>query len=221
MAPAHSLVPRQPLAAEAGKRLRLHDAPGSEGAGQAEGGWQGAAESELIEAARRGDNSAFDELVGRHMKRAFVLAHRLLGHREDAEDLVQDAFVAAIQNIDRFDTRRTFGPWMMRIVFNRAMNLRKSRARRRTEEIPETVAVSGASPLEVAERSELGALLKAALAKLPERRRWIVEMFEVDGFSGKEIAEILEMPEGTVRWELHQARATLRAVLESTTRRSV
>jgi RNA polymerase sigma-70 factor (ECF subfamily) len=155
------------------------------------------------------------------MKRAFVLAHRLLGHKEDAEDLVQDAFVAAIQNIDRFDTRRTFGPWMMRIVFNRAMNLRKSRARRRTEEIPETVAGSGASPLELAERSELAALLRTALAKLPERRRWIVEMFEVDGFSGPEIAEILEMPEGTVRWELHQARATLRAVLESTTRRPV
>jgi RNA polymerase sigma-70 factor (ECF subfamily) len=81
--------------------------------------------------------------------------------------------------------------------------------------------VSGASPLEAAERSELAAQLRAALAKLPERRRWIVEMFEVDGFSGPEIAEILEMPEGTVRWELHQARATLRAVLESTTRRSL
>jgi RNA polymerase sigma-70 factor (ECF subfamily) len=155
------------------------------------------------------------------MKRAFVLAHRLLGHKEDAEDLVQDAFVAAIQNIDRFDTRRAFGPWMMRIVFNRAMNLRKSRARRQTEEIPETVAGGGASPLELAERSELAALLKAALGKLPERRRWIVEMFEVDGFTGPEIAEILEMPEGTVRWELHQARATLKAVLVSTTRRSV
>jgi RNA polymerase sigma-70 factor (ECF subfamily) len=210
------------LAAEAGRRVRLQLEPSRAGVtGQAGEGWDGTQESELIEAARRGDNAAFDELVSRHMKRAFALAHRLLGHREDAEDLVQDAFVAAIQNIDRFDTRRAFGPWMMRIVFNRAMNLRKSRARRQTEEIPETTAGSGASPLELAERSELAALLETALAKLPERRRWIVEMFEVDGFSGPEIAEILEMPEGTVRWELHQARATLRAVLESTTRRSV
>jgi RNA polymerase sigma-70 factor (ECF subfamily) len=195
-------------------------APGARGVEQAVGGgWVGLPEAELIEAARLGDNSAFDELVGRHMKRAFILAHRLLGHREDAEDLVQDAFVAAIQNIDRFDTRRAFGPWLMRIVFNRAMNFRKSRARRRTEQIPETVAVSGASPLEATERSELGAQLKAALAQLPERRRWIVEMFEVDGFSGPEIAEILDMPEGTVRWELHQARSALRTVLESKTRR--
>jgi RNA polymerase sigma-70 factor (ECF subfamily) len=184
------------------------------------GRWSETPERELIEAARQGDNSAFDELVCRHMRRAFVLAHRLLGQKEDAEDLVQDAFVAAIKNIDRFDTRRHFGPWMMRIVFNRAMNLRKSRARRRTEQIPETVAMNGASPLEAAERSELRDLLRRALQKLPERRRWIVEMFEVDGFSGPEIAAILEMPEGTVRWELHQARATLRSVLESTTRRS-
>jgi RNA polymerase sigma-70 factor (ECF subfamily) len=153
------------------------------------------------------------------MRRAFVLAHRLLGHREDAEDLVQDAFVAAIQNIGRFDTRRQFGPWMMRIVFNRAMNLRKSRALRRTEQIPETVAVSGTSPLEATERSELAAQLEQALRKLPERRRLVVEMFEVDGFSGPEIAQILGMPEGTVRWELHQARAALKVVLDSTTRR--
>ena len=183
------------------------------------GGWSATPEPELIEAARHGESGAYDELVARHMRRAFVLAHRLLGHREDAEDLVQDAFVAAIQNIHRFDTRRPFGPWMMRIVFNRAMNLRKSRARRRTEQIPESVAVHGTSPLEAAERSELAAELRRALATLPERRRLIVEMFEVDGFSGPEIAEILGMPEGTVRWELHQARAALRGVLESTTRR--
>ena len=181
--------------------------------------WEEIPDGKLVEAARGGEASAFDELVARHMRRAFILAHRLLGHREDAEDLVQDAFLAAIQHIDRFDTSREFGPWMMRIVFNRAMNLRKSRARRRTEQIPETVAVSGVSPLEAAERSELGAQLAQALATLPERRRWIVQMFEVDGFSGPEIAEILDMPEGTVRWELHQARAALRAVLESTTRR--
>jgi RNA polymerase sigma-70 factor (ECF subfamily) len=190
-------------------------------AGEARGGsgWSGTAEPDLIEAARLGESGAFDELVRRHLRRAFVLAHRLLGHREDAEDLVQDAFVAAIAGIDRFDTRREFGPWMMRIVFNRAMNLRKSRARRRTEQIPESVAGRGASPLEAAERSELAAELGRALATLPERRRLIVEMFDVDGFSGPEISQILGMPEGTVRWELHQARAALRVVLESTTRR--
>jgi RNA polymerase sigma-70 factor (ECF subfamily) len=154
------------------------------------------------------------------MERAFVFAHRLLGHREDAEDLVQDAFVSAFENLGRFDARRAFGPWLMRIVFTRAANLREARARRRTEPIPETARANGASPLEAAERSELAQRITCAMATLPERRRLVVEMFEVDGFTGPEISEILDVPEGTVRWELHEARAALRAALEPTERRS-
>ena len=172
------------------------------------------AEADLVEAARVGDAAAFDELVGRYMRRAFSVAYRLLGQRQDAEDVVQDAFLAALTGLDSFERGRPFGPWLLRIVVNRAINLRKSRALRRAEPIPEEIASRQASPLEAAERSQRRDELRRALAELAEPQRWIVELFELDGFTSPEIAEMLEMTEGTVRWHLHQARRALRAALD-------
>lgn len=169
----------------------------------------------LVEAVCAGDTEAFDELVGRHMRSAFAVAYRLLGQRQDAEDVVQDGFVAALVKIDTFDRSRPFGPWLLRIVANRALNVRKARTLRQVEPIPTDVASGGVSPFDAAERSEQRAGLQRALAQLPEHQRWIVELFEIDGFTGPEIAEMLDIAEGTVRWHLHQAKRTLRAALES------
>jgi RNA polymerase sigma-70 factor (ECF subfamily) len=172
------------------------------------------AEADLIDAAKRGEPDAFDEIVRRHMQRAFAVAYRLLGQRQDAEDVVQDAFLAALVKLETFERARPFGPWLLRIVANRGINLRRARSLRRTEPIPDGTMSRGASPLEAAERSELREELQRALARLPEPQRWIVELFELDGFTGPEIAEMLDMAEGTVRWHLHQARQRLRAVLD-------
>jgi RNA polymerase sigma-70 factor, ECF subfamily len=170
-------------------------------------------EHELIERVRGGDGLAFDALVTRYLRRAFSVAYRVLGHREDAEDLVQDAFMAALQRIDTFEAGRPFGPWFFRILVNRGLNARKSRALRTTEEIPEAAASTFASPEREAERGELRGRLRGAMAGLPERQRMIVELFELEGFSGAEIAAMLEISDGTVRWHLHEARKTLRESL--------
>lgn len=170
-------------------------------------------EALLIDAVKAGDAAAFDQLVGRHMRHAFAVAYRLLGQRQDAEDVVQEGFMAALLKIDTFERGRPFAPWLLRIVANRALNLRKARALRHVEEIPANTASRGGSPLDVAEQSELHRELARALASLPDQQRSIVTLFELDGFRGPEIAEMLEMPEGTVRWHLHQARRTLRAAL--------
>lgn len=172
-------------------------------------------DADVVHAVRAGDAAAFDELVATHMRRAFAVAYRLVRQQQDAEDVVQDAFMAALVNLDTFDAQRPFGPWLLRIVANRALNLRKARALRQVEPIPDETTTLDASPLESAERSELRGELARALATLPEQQRWIVELFEVDGFTGPEIAGILEIAEGTVRWHLHQARQTLRAALGS------
>ena len=172
-------------------------------------------EAALIDAAGRGDAAAFDALVAQHIQRAFSVAFRLLGQRQDAEDVVQDAFVAALVKLDTFERGRPFGPWLLRIVANRALNLRKARALRRTEPIPDEAASREATPFESAARSELREALQAALARLPETQRWIVELFELDGFTGPEIGDMLDMAEGTVRWHLHEARQTLRAALDA------
>jgi RNA polymerase sigma-70 factor (ECF subfamily) len=171
------------------------------------------AEAAAIDAVRAGDAAAFDDLVERHMRRAFAVAYRVLGHRQDAEDVVQESFLGALQKIDTFERGRRFGPWLLRIVANRAINSRKARALRQTDEIPPGVVSRGESPAQAAERGELRRALERALAQLPDQQRWVVQLFELDGFSGAEIADMLEMPEGTVRWHLHEARRSLRTAL--------
>jgi RNA polymerase sigma-70 factor (ECF subfamily) len=170
-------------------------------------------EPALVERVRRGDAAAFDALAGRYTRRAFAVAYRLLGNREDAEDLVQDAFMAVLQKIDTFERGRGFSPWFFRILVNRGLNARKSRALRTTEEIPAASAAGGASPERHAEQTELRDRLRRAMAVLPERQRVIVDLFELEGFGSMEIAEILEIADGTVRWHLHEARKALRQAL--------
>src|SRR5829696_362569 len=124
----------------------------------------------LVARARAGDSSAFDLLVRTYMEQAFRVAYRVVGHREDAEDLVQESFLAAYQYLDSFEVGRPFGPWLMRIVLNRGSNLRRSRVRRSME--PETEGVSDApSALEETEWSDTGRVLQDALSTLSERQR--------------------------------------------------
>ncbi len=170
-------------------------------------------EAELVAQVQRGDAAAFDTLVRRHSQRAFSVAYRLLGQREDAEDLVQEAFLTVLERIDTFQTGRPFAPWFYRIVVNRGLNARKARALRTTEAIPVNAPAPTPSPDRAAEQSELRGRLQEALAALPERQQAIVRLFELEGFSGAEIAEILDLSAGTVRWHLHHARKVLREAL--------
>lgn len=164
----------------------------------------------LVARVRSGDPAAFDGLVRRHLRRAFGLAYRITGQREDAEDLVQDAFLSALEHLDSYDDTRPFRPWLDRIVVNRAINSRQRTRRHPVEPLPEQVAVRGASPSAAVEQRELKERLAAALDELPERQRSIVQLSGYEGMSSREIGELLELPAGTVRWELHQARRALR-----------
>jgi RNA polymerase sigma-70 factor (ECF subfamily) len=164
--------------------------------------------------AQAGDGEAFDLLVRRYMRTAYAVAYRLLGHREDAEDVVQEAFLAALANIRTFDTTRKFGPWLYRIVVTRGLNFRKSRSRRAAEPLEDAgVASADPGPAAAAEYAGLKATVAAALEQLPERQRMVVQLFELDGFSGAEIAAMLGISPGTVRWYLHEARQSLRDTL--------
>jgi RNA polymerase sigma-70 factor (ECF subfamily) len=173
-----------------------------------------AEEAAALVRVQRGETEPFDLLVRRYMRAAFSIAFRIVGHREDAEDVVQEAFLAALANINTFDTSRRFGPWLYRIVVTRGLNFRKSRSRRRTESLENAPLASNApGPAQEAERSGLREEVASALARLPERQRMVVQFFELDGFSGAEIAEMLGISPGTVRWYLHQARQALRGML--------
>ena len=177
------------------------------------------ADEELVERVRVGDFAAYDTLVARHMRSAFAIAYRVLGQREDAEDLVQDAFMVALEKIDTFRDGHRFAPWFFRILVNRGLNARKARSLRQMDALPTELSTREPTPHVEAERSQLRERIEAAVAVLPERQRTIVKLFELEGFSSPEIADMLELSDGTVRWHLHQARQTLRQALAPFARR--
>ncbi len=114
----------------------------------------------------------------------------------------------------QYDSKRPFGPWLMRIVANAATDRRRRRKVRSAEPLDPSLVGGGPRPDAVAMQSELGDKLRAALAELPERRRTAVVLFDVEGYSHAEIAGILGIPEGTVRSEVFHGRRRLRALLE-------
>jgi RNA polymerase sigma-70 factor, ECF subfamily len=173
-----------------------------------------ARDSLLVERVLRGDADAYGELVARHMRRAFSIAWRILEHREDAEDVVQDAFLRALERMDRLDPKRPFRPWFYRIVMNQALNFRRSRRVRATQPMHDDLAATTLSPERDAENTLLRGRLRTALAQLPERQRTIVQLADLEGLNSNEIAEMLELSAGTVRWHLHQARHALRELLQ-------
>ena len=164
-------------------------------------------EAGLIARMQQGDLEAFDGIVRRFLRRAYLIAFRILGDHHDAEDLVQEAFMTALLNIQQFDRGRPFGPWFYRILVNRGVNQRRARRVRQTEPLHSGVIDQAqAGPAVEAERASLG-------AAIAERERLIIQLHEVDGFTGEEIAAMLEIPAGTVRWHLHRARRHLQARL--------
>lgn len=168
---------------------------------------------ELVGRVKHGDASAYDILVRRHLARATLVARRLLGNVEDAEDLVQEAFIRALDRIATFDVNRAFAPWFFRLLINTGINARKARALRAAEPERGDFASKAANPLELAEREDLRERFVAALTALPPRQRLVISMFEVDGLSTAEIAEALGISCETVRWHHHQARQSLRHAL--------
>jgi RNA polymerase sigma-70 factor, ECF subfamily len=170
-------------------------------------------ERTLILRVQRGDTAAFQQLVEGYVRRARVIALRLMQNADDADDLVQDAFLRALQRIDSVDPDRPFGPWFFRVLMNTGFDTLRRRRTRQTEDERPEIASADPSPQEEAEQAEIRRRFAEALAQLPPRQRAIVWSFEVDGMATKEIAKELGVAEVTVRWHLLQGRRALRAAL--------
>jgi RNA polymerase sigma-70 factor (ECF subfamily) len=171
-------------------------------------------ERELLARVQAGDSEAFDLLVRRYLPKARVIARRLMQNPDDADDLVQDAFLRALERIATFDASRAFEPWFTRLLVNLGLDWRRKQVVRRTESHDPERLAGGTRPDREVERSELRSSLQQALEKLPDRQRLIVTLFEIDGRSTEEVAEMLKVSQVTVRWHLHQARKALREMLK-------
>jgi RNA polymerase sigma-70 factor (ECF subfamily) len=170
-------------------------------------------EPQLVERARSGDREAFGILVSRYADQAFAVAYGFLQHAQDSEDLVQDAFIRALERIDSLGRGSAFGPWFYRLLVNAALNRRKYLARRRTEDVPAT-ARSQDSPAADSDRADLRRRLAGALGSLPGDLETVVILHDLEGFTHPEIAGILGIPEGTCRSHLSRARRMLRETLK-------
>jgi RNA polymerase sigma-70 factor, ECF subfamily len=160
-------------------------------------------ERTLIKAAQRGSEEALEELFRRHWRAAHRAAFLVVHDGAAAEDIAQEAFIAAVRALDRFDRRRPFGPWLHRIVVNRSIDW--SRARKARMEVSGDAVELHAASADV----DLAALadadrVVAALGSLgPEQRAVVVLRYLLDYTPG-EIAELLEIPRGTVNSRLRR-----------------
>lgn len=169
-------------------------------------------ERQLVTSAQGGDTTAFSALVRLHQRRAYAVARAIVLTHEDAEDVVQDGFLHAWKALDRFRVDQPFGAWLYRIISNAALDLVRRRKVRDADSLPETIALPFRDP---AERGELGARLREALDRLTPRQRAVIVLHDVEGFTHGEIGQMLGIPEGTARSDLHHARATLRPMLRN------
>lgn len=174
-------------------------------------------DAELVAEALRGQPAAFEGLVRRHLRAVFAIALARTGNPEDAEDVCQDAFVAALEGLSGLEDPDRFVGWLLRIVRNRALNTVRARSIRALEPLEAAEGADMADddgPATAAERIDLRADLLEALGTLTEIQREVVLLHDVDGWRHAEIADRLGMPEGTVRYHVHQARSALRARLD-------
>jgi len=168
--------------------------------------------------AKRGDRDAFRQLVERHARTVFRLSFRLTGNEEDAEDVVQETFLKAYRALGSFDERAQFGSWLYRIASNCALDLLRSRKRRKTvggppDEVFETLPSPGVSPEDSALGSELGRRMSAAMARLSDSERTALALRHFEGRPVAEIAAALRISDGAARNCIFRAVAKLRQEL--------
>jgi RNA polymerase sigma-70 factor, ECF subfamily len=168
-------------------------------------------ERALVIAAQRGSSDAFASLVRLHQRRAYAVCRAIVLTHEDAEDAVQEGFLHAFKALDRFLPDQPFGAWLFRIMANASLDLVRRRKVRDADELPETIPMPFRDP---GESDELRMRLNKALTKLTDRQRSVIVLHDVEGFTHGEICEMLGIPEGTARSDLHHARAALRRMLK-------
>lgn len=158
-----------------------------------------------------GDVEAFGELVERYQVTVFNAVYRMVRHYEDAREITQAVFLKAFRNLESFDLDRRFFSWLYRIAMNESINF--NAARRPAEEIPETLPSPGRSPEDLLEASEIERHVGSALLTLTPDYRAVVVLRHFMDCSYLEAAEILQIPEKTVRSRLFSARRVLREAL--------
>jgi RNA polymerase sigma-70 factor (ECF subfamily) len=184
------------------------------------------ADVDIVRQVQGGDVAAFDKLILKYRERVFGIVYNLTSNREDAADLTQDAFIKAFQSINRFHGGSSFFTWLYRIAVNATLShLRKNRLRSffSLERVAEGEPVSKEIINALTDKTgvdrdtfvkELQEKLNDAMQKLSINHRTVVTLFEIDGLSHQDIAEVMNCSVGTVRSRLHYAKQLLQSELQ-------
>jgi len=179
------------------------------------------------------DEQAFSEIVRLYGDKVFSLIYRMLGNRQEAEDVAQDVFITVFKTIESFRGEAKFSTWLLRIAANHAKNRIKHLARRPTEgadpddvsqlrTLPDRpsppVQARIETPDAMLEAAQTERLMQEAIANLPEDQRLLVVLRDVEEMSYQEIEEITGLPEGTIKSRLHRARMAIKEWLDRHTR---
>lgn len=175
-------------------------------------------DQDLVLRTKAGDRSAFEVLVRRYQDRAYNVAFQILRHHEDALDVAQEAFARAYLSIARFRGSAGFYTWLYRILVNLAIDQARARGKERPISLddPQTATAQrepSADPSASLESKEMAEQIARAVATLPVQQRTALTLREVEGFSYREIARVMNCSIGTVMSRLHSARQKLQQAL--------
>lgn len=162
----------------------------------------------LVKRCLRGDRRALARVVGEYQKPLFNAAYRILGNAEDAADATQAAFLKAFENLGSYDPKYKFFSWIYRIAVNESINqLKRKRAH---QPVVDTVVDSGSGPYSQTESGDLSRRVQEGLMKLPEDYRVVLVLRHFSECSYREIGEVLDVPEKTVKSRLYSARQLMK-----------
>ncbi len=180
----------------------------------------GVEENELIARCQNGDLEAVAQLVERYQRYVYRLAYTLTGNAADADDLAQDAFINILKGIGNFKGRSSLTSWIYVVVLNTFRDSKRKASRRPTTSLEDQPGGPEAQPTsaiweqgDTLLRKELADVLQKALVNVPEDFRAVVVLYDILGYSYEEIAQMLDLPMGTVKSRLHRGRAQMRAQL--------
>lgn len=184
-------------------------------------------ETELVQKSKKGDVSAFEELIADYRKKVLNHAYRMLGNAEDAEDAAQEIFIRVFRSISHFNEESTFSTWLYKICSNVCLDVLRKRKRQNTagtvsiqqyssenEEYELPIEDKAPTPYESAQKSEAVRVLEKALEQLGEEQRNVIVMRDINDLPYEQIAEAMNCSLGTVKSRINRSRLALRKLLE-------
>ena len=180
-------------------------------------------DGDLVTRWKAGDQSAFESLIRRHEGRVFGLLMRMLGNREDAEDVAQETFISLHRHGHRFRHDARFSTFVYRVAANAALNRRRTLGRKNArirklqtrQAAGDDLPTTPRDPESATFGKQVQVRVQDALLQLPPDLRAATVLYDIEGLSYREIAAVLEIPEGTVKSRIHRARSALRDRLKS------